>query len=322
MGSIWPAWATVKNPVFRYETGRWRRSRLWRYLQPGVLGLALFLFVMFACLPTACVGLLAFEPRRYGQPDSSSPSAFVFFAGFVFVLASSLLSGLASWLLGLVSSALAATLIAREREAQAWPLVRLTLLTPAQIVGGKLTAFLSTLQSFMHLLAVWRGVTLAGGVAAFILFALLMPDVKSLLAELRSIPAFNNGLALAGLALTGLVGVGYWLIEPYFTVFYNGAVGLAVSTFARTRRWAIALVFITQFTLGLALYWPVQQMATFLPVGLIMFLSMSNPKNPVDPTLWTLPTIGLQYVVLFALQVIVLASCLALTVYRVESLND
>ena len=312
----------VNNPVFRYETGRWRRSRLWRYVQPGVWGLALFLFLTVVCLPTACVGLLAFVPPRNGQPVSSPPGTYIFFAGFLFVLASSLLSGLASWLLGLASSALAATLIAREREAQAWPLVRLTLLTPAQIVGGKLAAFLYTLQGSMHLLVVWRGLTMAGGAAAFVLFALVTPDVKSLVAELRSIPSFNNSLALAGLGLTGLVAAGYWLFEPYFTVFYNGAVGLAVSTFARTRRWAIALVFITQFTLGLALYWPVQQIATFLPVGIITFLSVSNPNARVDPTLWALPTIGLQYVVLFALQVIVLASCLVLAVYRVESLTD
>ena len=240
----------------------------------------------------------------------------------LFLLASSALSALANGLLGLVASALAATLIAREREAQTWPLVHLTMLTPAQIVGGKMAAFLYILQNLMHLVALWRGLTVLAGLGTGVLFILLAPELQSVLAELGSLAPYDTGLALTGLGLAVLIAAAYWLIEPYFGVAYNGAVGLAVSTFARTRRWAIALVFITQFTLGLAFYWPFQQMAALLPFALASFLLQANPRANIDPTAWTLPLIGMQSMLVVMLQAGVLAACLATALYRAERLSD
>jgi MFS family permease len=315
-----PAWATTDNPVFRYETGRWRHSRRWRNLRPAVWGLALFFFLIFACLPAACVGGLALWPKL-PNPASSGPDASIFWAGTLFVLASVVLTGLANGLLGVVSTALAATLIARERESQAWPLVRLTTLTSGQIVGGKLAAFLCTLQEYMHLIVVWRGLTLVGGVLAFVLLTLVSPDVRSLLIAWPVAPAAST-LTLAEWGAVGvLIGI-FWLVEPYFNVFYNGAVGLAVSTFARTRRSAIVLVFIAQFTLGLALFWPVQQVAAFVPVLLETFFMATFPKMSFDPAQLMVPILGLQWGAVAALQVVVLVSSLALAMYRVERLSE
>jgi MFS family permease len=322
MRSFWPLWATAQNPVFRYEIGRWRRSRFRRYLQPAAWSVVLFFFLVFICLPAACAGLLAFAPSSRVLQVSDSRLSDFFAASVLFLLASGALSGLANGLLGVVSSALAATLIAREREAQTWPLMRLTTLTPGQIVGGKLAAFLYILQSSMHLVVFWRGLTVLAGLGAGVLFILLAPELKSVLAELRSIAPGDAGLTLAGLVLVGLISAAYWLLEPYFTVVYNGAVGLAVSTFARTRRWAIALVFITQFTLGLVLYWPIQQIAALLPFAFVSFLLLLNPRSAIDPTAWTLPTIGMQYVVVMVLQTGVLAACLVTALYRAERLSD
>ena len=326
MRTFWPAWATAQNPVFRYETGRWGRSRFRRLLQPALWSGALFLFLIFVCLPAACAGLLLLAPSTPVFPITDSRLSDFFSAFVLFLLGSGLFSSLASGLLGLAATALAATLIAREREAQTWPLVRLTTLTSGQIVGGKLAAFLYILQNSMHLVALWRGVTVAAAVGAGGLYIVLsflgVPDVKSGLEALWASVPPNAGLTLAGWGLVGLVTVTYWLIEPYFIVVYNGAVGLAVSTFARTRRWAIALVFITQFTLGLAVYWPIQQMAALLPMTILFFLSQIYPKAQIDPAILTLPTVGLQYVVVIALQVAVLAACLATALYRAERLSD
>jgi hypothetical protein len=322
MRSFWPAWATTQNPVFRYETGRWRRSRFRRYLQPAVWSVALFFFLVFVCLPAVCAGLLAFVPASSTSSVSGSRLSNFLSASVLFLLASGAMSSLANGLLGLVSSALAATLIARDREAQTWPLVRLTTLTPGQIVGGKLAAFLYILQNSMHLVAFWRGLTVAAGLGAGVLFVLAAPELQSVLAELRSMVPPDAGLSLAGLGLVGLLSIAYWLVEPYFTVVYNGAVGLAVSTFARTRRWAIALVFITQFTLGLAVYWPIQQMAALLPFVFVSFVLLLNPRAVIDPTVWTLPAIGIQFVVLVLLQAGVLGACLATALYRAERLSE
>ncbi len=321
MRSFWPAWATTQNPVFRYETGRWRRSRFRRYVQPAAWSVALFLFLIFVCLPAACAGLLTVTSSSSGLPVSDSRLSDFLSAAVLFLLASGALSALANALMGLAASALAATLIARDRETQTWPLLRLTTLTPGQIVGGKFAAFLDILKNSMHLVALWRALTVAAALGAGVLFILTMPDVQSALADLRSAVPAEAGLTLAGGVLVGLMAAAYWLVEPYFTVVYNGAVGLAVSTFARTRRWAIALVFITQFTLGLALYWPVQQMVAILPFALLTLLDLFPAVN-IDPAVVTLPMIGLQYVVVVALQAGVLAACLATALYRAERLSD
>jgi hypothetical protein len=321
MRSFWPAWATTQNPVFRYETGRWRRSRFRRFFQPAAWSVALFFFLMFVCLPAACAGLLAFAPSISASPGSDARLSDFFSASVLFILLSGALSGLANLLLGLVSSALAATLIAREREAQTWPMVRLTTLTPGQIVGGKLAAFFYTLKSSMHLVAVWRGLTVVAALGAGGLFILTTPDLQGMLASFRSLLP-PDGLTLTGLGLVVLISLASWLIEPYFTVIYNGAVGLAVSTFARTRRWAIALVFITQFTLGLAVYWPIQQVAALVPFAFLAFLYQINPRATIDPTAWTLPTIGMQFALLAVLQTGVLAACLATAFYRAGQLSD
>jgi len=322
MRSFWPAWATTQNPVFRYETGRWRRSRFRRYVQPTAWSAALFFFLFFVCLPATCAGLVAVAPSSSGAPASSSRLSDFLSAAVLFLLASGGLSALANTLMGLVSSALAATLIARDRETQTWPLLRLTTLTPGQIVGGKLAAFFYILKSSMHLVALWRALTIASALGVGILFVLTSPDLQSVLDGLRAAVPPEAGLTLAGVGLIGLMAVAYWLIEPYFTVAYSGAVGLAVSTFARTRRWAIALVFITEFALALALYWPVQQVAALLPFVVVTFLSQINPAGNVDLTILTLPMIGLQYVVVVLLQAGVLTVCLATAVYRAGQLTD
>jgi hypothetical protein len=283
---------------------------------------ALLLLLVFVCLPAACAGLLALAPSSSVSPMADSRLSDFFAGSVLFLLGNGFLSGLANLLLGLVSSALAATLIAREREAQTWPMVRLTTLTSGQIVGGKLAAFLYTLSRAMHWLALWRALTVAAAMGVAALFIATSPDTRSALADLRSALPADAGLTVTGLGLVGLISAAYWLIEPYFTVVYNGAVGLAVSTFARTRRWAIALVFITQFALGLAVYWPIQQVVALLPFAFVAMVVQVNPQANINPAAWTLPAIGLQYAVVIALQVMVMAACLATALYRAERLSD
>jgi hypothetical protein len=200
--------------------------------------------------------------------------------------------------------------------------VRLTSLTPAEIVGGKMAAFFATLHTATLLTVILRILTCLIGGLAVIGFVLVEQDVQGLFAELRAMPPFDNPLVWVGVGAVGLFTAVCWLIEPYFTVLYNGAMGLAVSTFARTRRWAIALVFITQFTLGLAFYWPIQQAVVFLPMVVMSFAIYAAPQASVDPAFWALPTMGLPAMVQLFLQVVVLAACLALAFYRVERLTD
>ena len=322
MSSLWPAWATPRNPIFRREVASWRRLRFLRYLQPAAWSIGVFLGLVFLGVPFTCLALLVWVPPSSAYPVSAWQPSDFFAAGLMFLLVSGAVSGLANGLLGIIASVLAATLIAREREAQTWSPVRLTTLTTTQIVGGKLAAFLHLLRNSMHLVALWRALTLAAALGGGVLFVLAAPELADVTAALKELGVLDSLLAVGGLGLLGLIGVAAWLLEPYFTVVYNGGVGLAVSTFARSRRWAIALVFITQFALGLAVYAPVQQLTALLPVAFLSFLFALNPAAPVSPGGWMVPVMGLQFVVALALQLGVLAASVGVALYRVERLSD
>jgi hypothetical protein len=274
--------------------------------------------LLLVLIPPALVGLIA-AVSAFGDPRRAvDPVAIILATGGVLVFAAWGLSTFVNWLLGLAASVFAATLIARERETRAWPLLRLTPLTTMEILGGKFAALLYRLAGPLHLVVVLRLVALGGGLLTLLLVLLAAQTTWAALRETVAsqfpfTPFEWQSLAVFG-GLTAVVGTLGWLIEPYLTALYNGAVGLAVSTLARTQGAAVVLVFATHFGLGLALYAPAQQMLSLLLVVLV--------RDPTDvgalPALWlTLP---------FALNALlsggVFLACLLLAYYRLDRLGD
>jgi O-antigen/teichoic acid export membrane protein len=85
-------------------------------------------------------------------------------------------------------------------------------------------------------------------------------------------------MASLAFQLSGLVsvplGLGFWMLEPFFSVLYAAAVGMAASTVGHSCGSSIVLSVAVHFGLGLALYRPAQQL---MSPGLVVFAP--NPRR-------------------------------------------
>ena len=310
-----PAWTRPPHPIYRFESSHWKRSRSWRLLRGSLWAvpiiLALGLLVAYAA-GTLSAGTSASQPE----------STLVAGATFVVVLVS--ISALLNWLIGLGASILGATLIARDRESQTWPFLRVTTLSSIEIAGGKLSALLRLLIFPAHAVAALRLAALAGvAVTLAYVAAESGPMLQQAVDMVRQVgPAAL--LPASTLLLTGIVGgldlvvwLIYWLIEPYFNLLYNSAIGLAASSLARTRGRAIGLVFVVHLILGLAVYAPIQQIAYGMTT-----LGFSVFKDPTGNALTMLMLFSVQFGLLIALQSAAMVGSLIFTLKRIERLGD
>jgi hypothetical protein len=307
-----PAWTHRRHPIVAGETRHWQRSRVWR----ATLTLLWVGTLLFLVVPMLCT--LAIGSQTSFTTD---PVEAILMLGGTFTLSLAGVSGLAGGLTGLVAGLLGATLIARERECQSWPFLRLTTLTSLEIVGGKFSALVRTLALPMHFVAGLRVLAL---LAALLTGVLALAASGLTLAELQAmwvglLPTLT-GPDLLFMEISGafglLLALAWWLLEPYFGVCYNGAVGLAASSLARSRGTAIVLTVAVHFCLGLGLYAPAQQVMSLGPV-----LLLQNPTNMMISLLPAL-TVGLPLIAQSVLQVAVLLASLAFTINRVEHLSE
>ncbi len=208
-----PAWVHRRHPIVHGETRHWRRSRVWR----ATLGLLWGGTLLFLVVPAACALLVS------SQANYTTPAEAILVRGGSFTFGLAVASAAASGVNGLAAGLLGATLIARERETQSWPVLRLTTLTSLEIIGGKFVALLRTLALPMTLVVFLRGLTLLAG-----LLTVAMAAVASgLTAEglwdilLAAAPGLTNRdvlvFAVTG-AIGGLLALAWWLLEPCFSV--------------------------------------------------------------------------------------------------------
>lgn len=307
-----PAWTSSRHPIVLGETRHWQRSRVWRgtryVLWAGLL--------VFLAVPLACPLLV-----NLAQPGFSGPPEAILVTGGTFVFGLAVVSAVASGLNSLLAGLLGATLISRERECQSWPFLRLTTLTSLEIVGGKVTALLRSLAWPMHFALGLRLLTLLAGVLTLALAAaaggLTLDDVLELW------NAFGLSLSLpdwvllqASILASALVALAWWLAEPYFSVIYNAAIGLAASCLARSRGLGIVLTVALHFGLGLGLYAPVQQL-----MSLSMVFVLQEPAGVMVELLPLLLFI-LPLIVQSLLQAAVAALCVVLALNRAERLSE
>ena len=190
-----PAWVRRSHPVVRYEAGHWARSRAWRAARNLVWGGSL----SFILVPAACAILFSL------QSQFSSPSEAILTLGGVFAIGLALLTTLAVWFSNLSASILGATLIARERESQTWPFLRLTSLTGLDIAGGKFMALFYTLLGPLRLITGLRLLALLAGALTLVLtFAASGLTAQSVVSVFS--PFFKQfGLTARPMAALGLV---------------------------------------------------------------------------------------------------------------------
>jgi hypothetical protein len=314
MGSLaLPAWVRPTHPIVRNEIRHWAQSRGWRFMRILLVGGTL----TFLVAPAGCAALFAIS----SQP--LSPVELILVTGGVFTLGLAVISVLVQWLNSLSASILGATLIARERQSQTWPFLRLTSLTSIDIAGGKLAALLYTLAQPIALVLGLRLLALLGGLATALLAiaasGLTLPALQGLLQSLFDELLLSTGQAQLGLTF-GIAGVltalAAWFIEPVFSVLYNALLGLAVSTLARSSGAAIVLVFAAHFGLALGVYAPAQQ------VGTLMLLPLTQNIDAGGAAVLVLLAVVLPLALQAVLPVVVMVACVIFTLKRLERLGD
>jgi hypothetical protein len=309
-----PAWVRPTHPIVRNEVRHWAHSRGWRVVRYLLWGGSLTFFLV----PAGCALLFGVFSRF-----TTSPAETILALGGVFTIGLAVISALAHWLNSLSASVLGATLIARERESQTWPLLRLTSLTSVDIAGGKLMALLYTLAWPLYLVTGLRLLAFLSGLAtvllAFAASGLTLPGLRALFSPVFEELQLTPDQWLAGLiiAIIGLLlALAAWFIEPFFGVLYNGLLGLTVSTLARSSGAAIVLVFAAHFGLVLGLYWPAQQMSSLLLLPLTQNIGVGSAAVLV------ILSIALPFALQAVLPVVVMGACAIFTLQRVETLSD
>lgn len=307
-----PAWVRPTHPIVHNEIRHWAQSRGWR--AAGRLAWAVPLLLLLA--PAGCALVFGLSS------DFREPAQWIFVPGGILVIGLAAVSTFAHWLNSLSASILGATLIARERESQTWPFLRLTSLTSADIAGGKLAALVYTLARPITLVMGLRLLAIGGALATILLTLAASrfsgTDFQALIESVFRDLSLAPAQAAAGFVLTA-AGVALalvaWLIEPVFGVIYNGLVGLAAGSFARSSGAAIVLTFAAHFGLALGLYGPAQQ------VGALLLLPLARNGGPVSALLAVL-AVSLPVTLQAVLTVVVMAGCALFSLRRVEMLSD
>jgi hypothetical protein len=308
-----PAWTRPGHPIVRYERRRWEKSRGWRLARVLLWGGPL----TFVLLPAACAVVFSLGATF------TSPAEIILALGGTFTGGLVILGTLAFWLNNLSASVLAATLIARERESQTWPFLRLTSLTTLDIVGGKLAAVFYTLARPLQFLTALRLAALFSGAATLALaYAAsgltreqLADGIAGLIVEAQ-LPPGQWALLAAFLTAVGLFGLANWLAEPVLGAIYNAVVGLAASCLARSRGAAIVIVVAAHLGLGLALYAPAQQ------AGVLVLTPLMQVPALVNSLAVVLLSVGLQVGLTAGLHLAVVAGCLAFSLRQAERLSE
>ncbi len=186
---------TVANPVFMVEMRRWMRG------SRPVLLITSYLLLLFVVVATVVGGMSAQRYFSGGQPVLAHIGERVVNALFMLQLGA----------LFLVTPAMTATAIPREREHRTFGFLRTTLLSPGDIVTGKVLAAVAfNLILMLVALPFYSVVFLTGGLSPlqlavgagglFLLSALLAALGVTIGIEMRrSVPAFIAAYVIIGI---------------------------------------------------------------------------------------------------------------------------
>jgi hypothetical protein len=258
-----PHWARHEHPIFWLESRRQGRIRGLATIQGaflpvlfGVVGLTIPLMMVFVI------------PSLYGYSDLESNIALLLTLEIVALVCIQLGAGA---IVNILMVALAAPLISGEMELQSWRLLRTTMVTLPDIIFAKLAAVLHELRTMLLGLFVLR---LASTGTAVLLFAHVMlretvfymggSEIRSFLARGEWIPYV---ILIAAITF-------YNLGQPFVQAMMNGMLGMAASSYARSRSQAIAGGLVGRLVAWVG--------TTLLNVGLIFGLSylFSNWFSP------------------------------------------
>jgi hypothetical protein len=218
-----------RHPVYRREMAGWSYIGFWRRLRRGCLPLAALVAVSTAC----CCGVVALSAMEF---QDEWP-----FAILAMLIGLQAGGEIIRWLVGLLATALAATSVSAEVEADTLGLLRLTNMRPSHIALAKFGALIRQFRTPLAVVAAIRLIVIIGGLG-WLVFVMVAEMPGSLspgnpLAILAAGPLVVVSYVLAGAAviLLAVVGLAYYLTVPVLSTLVFAAVGLLASTWARTR---------------------------------------------------------------------------------------
>lgn len=296
-----PLWATSAHPITRREMTLWRKAGLslwWLwiiFLLPPLCGALSLLFSVFSAAVSfgSTTSLNAFPPE--------------FWTGMIGGTALAALWGMQAflgWGIGIFAVIGSAGVIARERESQNWPLLRLTAFDVPDIISAKIAAVLRGLVRPVLAVLILRGLSVVGTVS----FAYLLAAINH---------TGNNDQQLQTITLNAVLFLPCFLLTVVTGTFYTCAISTFVSSIVRTPAVALAMSF-----LALLLAW----LFIFLPVQYTVYNVMDQVIQAVLPY-WVnsqilLPAIIAGFVIPAMMQIGLAAIALGLSFERARRLEE
>ncbi len=217
------------HPIYRHELAGWSHLRLWRGLRRGCLPGMIALLVGTA----GCCGLITLASLS----ESDSEWSFAALAA----LFGMLIGGeIVRWLVGLLATAVTATSISAEVEADTYALLRITPLSAREIVLAKFGAAVHQFRLPVLAIALIRALFVLGTVAFFAALmagSALEEPLRLLLPSVAASVPLQTSYILAGVTalLAALFLLIYFLANPALLTLLYAAVGMLASSWARTR---------------------------------------------------------------------------------------
>lgn len=217
------------HPIYRHELAGWSYLRLWRGLRRGCLpGMMALLVSMAGCC--GLITLASLDERSNRWPLAALAALFGMLIGGEVV----------RWLVGLLATAVTATAISAEVEADTYALLRTTPIPAREIVLAKFGAAVRQFRLPVLAVALIRTLFVLGMGAFFV--ALIVGSTTG--EPPRALPpsAAAPALLLASYLLAGvmvllaaLLLLVYFLANPALLTLLYASVGMLTSSWARTR---------------------------------------------------------------------------------------
>lgn len=231
------------HPVYRREVAGWSYLGFWRGLRRGCLPLMGLIMLGMSC----CCGVMI-VPAAFDTPDTTPTILFLMLPGILWF---GIFSGgeIINLLAGILATALTSTTISAEVEAETYPLLRLTPISPREIVLAKLGAAFNQLRLPVVTIMISRLIAVIGGIALLIFYSIVLsntgvsPGTSPAQPPSLEIP-IETGITQLLPILTGVIGLlvagvvwlmTYAFFKPFVDILLFLAVGLFASSLARTR---------------------------------------------------------------------------------------
>lgn len=283
-------WGAPDDPVFRHEVAGWSYLGLWRSLRRACLPLVLLLLIgSSACCGLSLLGLLL-ESGGLG-PESPIVIAFAVLTGL-------LVAGeIVRWVAGLLATALTATSISAEVEAETYGLLRLTPIPARRIVLAKFgaayrqlllpTVIVSAIRIIGVVGIIGLGIGLLAGAAygsAPAIPAAPGPTPTPLpVPQIDVLPVFASIgsylLALVGVVVAIVMWLIYIIVEPFLTMMMFSALGMLGSAWSKTRSGGLLVSFGLRVALG-AVGYIIGQLFSFM-FSLLSVPLVALPTTPI-----------------------------------------